>query len=126
MKYRCRTTKPKASEWFDIEAESPELAANSFHSDYDALIDSVTYTPNPELPGAFVYFAVVEVEGHGTWVSRVFLSRILRRGGAQRKPPPTIKHVALLLGYKHNPRTLLEDGWGKNLKRIPSGTLDDS
>lgn len=111
MIYRCRTTKPKVSEWFDIEAESPELAANAFHSDHNDELESLAFYPDPDMMGKSVRFVCIEVEGHEIMVSRLFVSEIARRGGALRKTLPTLEEIAKRLDYQHDPGTLLEEGW---------------
>jgi len=111
MKYRCRTTKPNESKWFEVEAESPEEVANSFHAEYDKLVESVVYYPDPEMLGSSVRFALIEVEGHGTWISRLFVSKIVRRGGIRQKPLLTLAQVAMKLGFKHPPEELMQKGW---------------
>lgn len=60
-----------------------------------------------------IHFALVEVEGHGEWVSRVFRYGLWRRGGVVRKGTPTqdqvLAKIAETLGWTHDPRDLLND-----------------
>ena len=104
--YRCRMTVPRVTNWTDVTADSPELAANEFHSWSEG---TLWYVPDPDRPAARVYFALVEVEGHGVWVSRLYRSGILRVGAARRMP--TLDEIAKQLGWTHPPEGLLSPGW---------------
>ena len=106
--YRCRFIAPRRSDWSTVEAGSPELAANELHA-RDEHTYAITYTPDPTKPGARVHFARVEVEGCGAWVSRVYTSAILRRGGVRSRP--TLAEVAKAVGWEGDPAELLAEGW---------------
>lgn len=109
--YRCRFIAPRQSDWSTVEAESPELAANEFHS-RDERTYAITYIPDPDKPGARVHFARVEVEGHDSWVSRIYTSAIVRRGGVRSKRTAvTLDDVAGAVGWENDPADLLADGW---------------
>lgn len=114
MKYRCRTTKPIESEWYDQEAEMPEQAANEFHSDRFDTVRSIQLTVHPTPEERYeIHFAGVEVEGHGEWVSRIFRYGIWRRGGVVRAGTPTFEQrlaeIVKILGWTHDPMELLDD-----------------
>lgn len=95
--YRCRFIAPYRSDWSTVEAESPELAANELHS-RDERTYAITYIPDPSKPGGRVHFARMEVEGHGTHVSRVYTSAIVRRGGVRIRPV-ALSDVAKVVGW---------------------------
>lgn len=106
--FRCRFVAPKVSDWSSVEADSPELAANEFHS-RDERSWSIAYVPDESNPGARVHFARIEVDGHGELVSRIFTSGIIRRGGVRSRP--SLTDVAKAVGWERNPNELLEVGW---------------
>ncbi len=111
MLFRVRLLKPRQCEWREVEDSSPEDAANQFHYDLHES-DSIVYRWAKDSGGVqFVGFALVEVEGHGEFVSRWFRSGLFRKGGVARNPPITLQNIADRLGYTHPPETLLEDGW---------------
>lgn len=110
--FRCRVTLPKESGWSEIEADTPEEAANSYHCRDLHALPGATYI---DLDGEgkrrqIVIFARVEVEGHGSWVSRMYKSGIYRKGGVQVRPNPTLEAIAKAVGYESDPKTLL-DPW---------------
>lgn len=108
--YRCRFTAPRQSDWSTVEADSPELAANELH-DRDPKTYAIGYEPEPDKPGRRVYFASVEVEGHGEWVSRMYTSSIVRRGGVKSRRAVTLAEIARAIGWQHDPAELLAAGW---------------
>lgn len=111
--YRCRFIAPRQSDWSTVEAESPELAANEFHF-RDERTYAITYIPDPSKPGGRVHFARVEVEGHGTHVSRVYTLAIVRRGGVRiKRPGVTLDDVAKAVGWEGNPADLLASWHGE-------------
>lgn len=105
--YRCRFVAPRQSEWRAIEADSPESAAHELHF-RDEKNYAISYDPDPSLARR-IYFARIEVEGHADFISRIFTSGIVRRGGIGRKN--TIADVARTVGWSAPPEELLEDGW---------------
>jgi hypothetical protein len=107
--YRCRFIAPRRSDWSTVEAESPELAANEFHF-LDERTYAITYIPDASEPGGRVHFARVEIDGHGTHVSRVYTSAIVRRGGVKIRPV-TLSDVAKAVGWEGDPADLLAGGW---------------
>lgn len=112
--YRCRFTAPRQSDWSTVEADSPELAVNEFHSSGTSSSytgDSITYTPNPDKPGARIHFARVEVEGHDSFVSRVYTSSIVRRGGVRSRSTVTLADIARAVGWERDPAELVAEGW---------------
>jgi len=111
--FRCRTVKPEVSAWVEIEAESPEDAANSYHERDTP--KSLTYRHETE-GGArvvFIGFARIEVEGHGEMVSKVYHHGIWRKGGVKTRAPMTLTMVAEALGYDEDPSTLLDEWPGE-------------
>lgn len=108
--YQCRFTAPRSSGWSAVEAPSPEMAANEFH--YRDKSFGISYCPDPEKPGSRIYFASVEVDGFGTWVSRVYWSGIVRRGGVRsRGRKLTLADVAKAVRWERDPAELLGEGW---------------
>ena len=114
--FRCRTVKPKVSRWYEVQAETPESAANDFHSDNMEVLASLRW----EVPTAndgkyFIMFANIEVEGHGEMVSRVYKHGIWRKGGVKRSdyktPEQKLKELADALGWTHAPEELIASGW---------------
>lgn len=57
-----------------------------------------------------VLFHVVEVNGEREIV-RWFKSGIYRRGGVKRRPDATLEDIAKTIGWKRDPKELLEEGW---------------
>lgn len=116
--YRCRFVAPRASDWSTVEADSPELAANEFHSWDTSTVTgsphSISYTPDPER-ATQVYFARVEVDGYAELVSRIYTSGIARRAGEpgkrQRPPGRELSDVAKAVGWERDPSELVADGW---------------
>lgn len=108
--YRCRFTMPRRSDWSTVEADSPEIAANELHA-HDEKTYAIGYEFDPDEPGRRVYFASVEVEGHGEWVSRMYTSCIIRRGGIRGRRPVTLADVAKAIGWTHDPAELIAEGW---------------
>jgi hypothetical protein len=108
--FKCRSTKPTVSDWKEIEAESHTEAGNEFHFRNDGIkhyhwaveSDGTRYT---------VDFLMIEVEGFGEFISRVFNYGIWRKGGVKRRNAPTLKDIADALGWTKNPQALLEEGW---------------
>ncbi len=90
MKYRCRAKIPTLTEWRDVEAERFEDSA----SEFQFLHYTKPYVNNP-LTYKFRYdkgskvelieFVLVEVEGHGEFVSRLFRSGLFRIHESQKK-----------------------------------------
>jgi len=106
MIYSCRLVKPTVGSWIGIEANSPGEAANEFHCTHMA--GTISYRPENGSEG--VSFALVEVEDHGDFVSRMYYLGIGRAGGV-RRPQPTLKQIAEMLGWERDPEELLEPGW---------------
>ena len=67
--------------------------------------------PDASKPGANIHFALVEVEHHGSWVSKIYTSGIMRRGGVKARPAVTLVDVAKAVRWERDPSELLEDGW---------------
>jgi hypothetical protein len=111
LTFRCRTKIPHVeADWADIETDSPEQAAMEFHAERD--YNSVVYVRETENGGRErVLFALIEIEGHGERVSRVFHRAIWRKGGVRPTRPVTIEDVARKLGWTKDPQELLAEGW---------------
>ena len=104
--YRCRLTVPRVTDWTDVRADSPEMAANEFHDrNYRG---TLWHVPDPDLPGTRIYFALVEVDGHEPTISRIYWSGIVRTGGVRRRL--TLAEIAKQLGWAHPPEELLSPG----------------
>lgn len=122
MIFKCRFNVPFIGQWKEVEAESPEAAANSFHYglDLDGIRLPLRDAGGEWRPGDSVSLAVVEVEGHEPVISRVFKAGIVRRGGVKPKGPSfdqRLAEVAALLGWTKDPRELIAPGWeGENEK----------
>ena len=92
MKFRCRRLEPSPTVWIEVEACTPEQAANDFHFEqahgFSIKRDQET-----------VIFASIEVEDHGSWVARMFKSGIYRRGGVPKPwDPDRLPTIAKRLG----------------------------
>jgi hypothetical protein len=89
MLFKCRTVKPKLTEWREVEAESPEVAANDFHSKWQLYFDNLKIRMGRGDGRTYlVHFVVVEIEGHGEQVSRIFEYGIWRAGGVKKPEVP--------------------------------------
>ena len=111
MNYKCRTTKPHESSWHELGAAHPTEAAMTFFAEYEWMLQ-VSRIHIPDGEGWIeVNFALVEVEGHGEFIARMYHSKIYRKGGVKVGSPKTIKDVALDMGWRGNPEELLEPGW---------------
>ncbi len=122
--FKCRSVKPAKSKWFDIEANDFGDAIQSIHSRYvpniadnlgvhmanENKIHSVCYRKrdNDEVEG--VYFSLIEVEGVGEFVSRIYY-KCIRRIGKFKRDEITLDDVAKILGWQHPAEQLLNDGW---------------
>jgi hypothetical protein len=92
-------------------------AANTFHEQELEVVRGFRFR-NPLGDGRFetVVFALVEVDGHGQGISRVYLQGIRRKGGVQPLSFPTLQEVAERLGWRGSPDELLtpwpgEESW---------------
>ena len=111
MIWKCRTTKPSVSEWSEIEAPTFKEAANSLHEENLWKLPRLVYQHHTD-DGKMVkiHFAIVEVEGHGEWVSRIFEYNLWRGGGVpSQRPKITLQSIATTLGYTHDPNTLVDE-----------------
>ena len=109
MEYKCRVTKPNMGEWVVVKANTPEEAANEFHYS-NSRYEAITYLPPLNEGGETIYFATIEIDGHGEFVARSFYSGIGRRGGVTR-PRITLRKIAEILGWEKDPQELIEPGW---------------
>lgn len=115
--YRCRMVIPEEeSGWEEIEAATPEDAANTYHDClYHLGRRGLCYIDERGGPGrrTEVYFARIEVEGFGSWVSRIFREGLYRKGGVIRSGDrPTLTDIAQRLEWPSAPERLADDkGW---------------
>lgn len=111
MLFRCRFLLPKESQWFEVEDAGPAQAANTCHFDRDEL--GIRYTEHlPDGGKQQISFARIEVEGHGSWVSRVYKLGIWRKGGVPRPGyQVTLEDIARAVEYDADPQTLIAPGW---------------
>jgi hypothetical protein len=120
MTFKCRFTVPRESAWQAVEGATPEEAANEFHyrRDLDGIVLYLSDAGEPWRPGDSVSLALVEVEGHEPWMSRIFRSGLVRRGGIKlrdRTFDQKLAGVAKQLGWTGDPRELIAPGWeGEN------------
>lgn len=116
-KYRCRTLQPSYSSWYEVEAPTWQEAANTFHErELDTVRGFRFSFPKGEGRSETVVFALVEVDGVGQGISRVYLQGIRRKGGVRPLSFPTLREVAERLGWKGSPDDLLtpwpgEESW---------------
>lgn len=108
--YHCRFVAPRLSAWFVIEADAPDLAANELHN-RDPGTFAISYTPDNLRPGRKIHFARVEVEGYGSWLSRIYTSGIIRKGGTRIQSPVSLADVAQAVGWNQAPDQLVTDKW---------------
>lgn len=106
--FKCRTVLPNQSQWHEREAFSPAEAANEFWFHTHDILQRVTWRLGN---GERVYFARVEVEGHGTFVARIFCSGLWRSGGVALRNPPTLASIAEKLAWTGRPEELIEPNW---------------
>jgi hypothetical protein len=105
-------TIPHESAWIDAEAETPEQAAQDCHDHfYDIGDRGLGHSYERDGKHMQVYFARIEVEGHSTYVSRMFYAGIYRKGGVKPRNPSTLASIARTLHYDAPPETLLDEGW---------------
>ena len=113
MNFKCRTVKPRESRWFNITAESPEAAANDFHTAYSHEVESLRLRMARGEGHYYINFALVEVEGHGEMLSRFYHYGIWRRGMTRPELPlkTRLADIAQKLGWEHDPQELIAEGW---------------
>jgi len=119
MIYRCRCVKPNISEWYEVEANTPEDAANDFMFENYYGIHMKT-----DRPGELCYYAVIEVENHGEFIARRFRIGIRRRGGV---PSPasrrTLDDIAKILDVPKEKLKSPEPWYGE--EPYPGESLED-
>ena len=87
----------------EVISEDIVTAIQDFHLGVSA------YTPKTTAEdGTTVSFALIGVDGHGDYISRVFLKGIGRHGGIKRAPT-TLQEIATELGV--DVKELEEDNW---------------
>lgn len=109
--FRCRTTVPTVSEWREVNGVDPNDAAQEYHARFDGNVPSLRYRIEDDGGKvSYALFALVEVEGHGSVVSRLFSHGIFRVGKVRNSL--TLRDIAQHLGYEHDPGTLISsEGW---------------
>lgn len=125
--FRCRSIKPGISRWFDVKAETYGDAIQLIHSAYvpnissnlgvsNGAIKSIAYRKEDE-DGSVegIYFSLIEVDGLGEFVSRIYYKGI-RRVGKLKINLPTIDDIAKILDWKHPSEDLLNEGWANESK----------
>lgn len=106
MRYRCRFIVPSSDvRWYEVEGESPEDAALNFHYREVPWCGGPFYVPHADRPGLRVYFARVEVEGHGEHVVSTISSSIVRKGVKSRA---TLADIAKALDWPDEPERLMD------------------
>lgn len=113
--YRARSVAPNESAWRYFYADSPEDAAQQWLAENSSMhhdgVKVLRYKLDPEL-AEIVVFALVEVEGHGTWIARLYVSGIGRPGGVKAsRDPSALGKIAAALGWTGTPEELLAPGW---------------
>lgn len=109
MIYRVRAVRPKTTDWQDVEAASPEEAASEFQEKFNPAQLSISL-PRKNNGKEVLSLCCVEVEGSGEFISRYFNTGIWRSGGV--KPPQrSLREVAKILGWEHDPNELVAEGW---------------
>jgi len=113
--YRCRFLIPLPVEicWVNVKALSAEEAAIDLHHGFT---DGLKVLCKPHGVCEKASFALVEVEGHGSFITRQFHSGIWRKGGVSRRDAEQtwrnkLKEIADQLGWTQDPILLLEPGW---------------
>jgi hypothetical protein len=121
-KYHCRIVLPEPSEWYEVEGSSPGDAIQNFHLErvprfYEnkkGQPGGVRYIRRTEDKREDIYFARIEVEieeYNDVFTSKIYSSGIWRKG-VKFWPDPTIEKIAKAIGWKRDPKELLED-WGE-------------
>lgn len=109
--YQCRMLLPQELPWRTVEADTPEQAANEYHFGLPRWESGKVWIERDgEGTRTDVYFARIEVEGHGSWVSRVYQSGLWRRGGVPVQQP-TLADLAAAIDWPHDPQELVQPGW---------------
>jgi uncharacterized protein YktB (UPF0637 family) len=103
--FKCRSINPNTTDWVEISAEAAGYAAVEYH--FRAYVVQETLKWRLE-DGTFVYFACVEVEGAGIFITRRFAKGISRVG---RKKPTTLEEIAKKLGWAQDPQELIQPEW---------------
>lgn len=117
MKFRCRMTRPKISDWVEVEATSAEEAVADLHfyaMDRDGFHFSAYAEETPQGEMLQINFACMQAEGHEEVVSRVYHSGIHRKGGVKALRPPLpqrLTELANKLGWTKDPMLLISPGW---------------
>ena len=113
--YRARSVAPVESEWRYCYAERPEDAARQWLCENSSMrhdaVRVLRYKPDPDV-AQIVIFALVEVEGHGTWIARLYVSGIGRFGSAKaHREPSALQKIAATQPTPGAPEELLQPGW---------------
>lgn len=111
--FKCRFNVPEESPWIEVEESNPGRAANEFHNQREFIGLRWNRIKPDGSRRDTITFAVIEVEGHGEFISRLIKAGLYRGGGVKRpqnsKEP--LKELANKLGWTKDPNELLTDGW---------------
>lgn len=112
MKYVCNLTKPSMLNPVEIDADSPEEAAQNYFFSRDS--SGIAYRrddPDNGKSHPTPWFGRVAVAGHGEFIVRTFRHGLTRRGGVKRDNSITLLQIAEAIGWKGDPEELLTEGW---------------
>ena len=113
MKYVCHLTKPALLNHVEVEADSPEEAAQEYFFSRDAS-SGIAYRREDLDNGRTyptVWFGRVAVAEHGEFIVRTFRHGLTRRGGVKRGNSITLTCIAQAIGWKGYPEELIGEGW---------------
>jgi hypothetical protein len=110
--YRCRAIAPHELPWCEVEASSPEDAVQAYQDRLATCQQVVVMFDEPDGARCAAHLALVEVEGHGEMVSRMFHKGLWRRGGVPLRPlAERLAEAARTLRWTHDPAELVAPGW---------------
>jgi len=104
--FKCRSIKPSASPWVEVQAETIEEAASKFYSKLPLPRSALSWRLED---GSYAHFILYEVENASSldqFIGRWFTKGITRRGNF-KSGPQTLKQIAELLGWMKDPNDLL-------------------
>lgn len=112
MKYVCRLVKPSTLTPVEVEADSPEEAAQEYFFSRDT--SGIAYCRDDLDNGRThptVWFGRVAVADHGELIARTFRHGLTRRGAVKRGTSITLTHIAKEIGWEGDPDELISEGW---------------
>ena len=102
--FQCRKVKPCETTFLNVDSATPEDAANIYH---------LMERGGVHLHGTDEWYAVIEVAGHGQYISKIHLDGIGRKGGVKPSKEPSVAcdlaEVATLLDVPEN--DIAGDDW---------------